>query len=102
MIRGEERRFENWIARARSNEITNTGIAELANWLAASGEQLSPRGRTADLASTGGPGSLSTLWAPAALVASGFLVPKLGVLGRPAGGIDVLSQVPGYRIDLYQ
>ena len=100
MIRGEERRFENWIARARSNEITDTGIAELANWLAASGEQLSPRGRTADLASTGGPGSLSTLWAPAALVASGFLVPKLGVPGRPAGGIDVLSQVPGYRIDL--
>ncbi len=53
---------------------------------------------TADLASTGGPGSLSTLLAPLYLRAYGLFVPKLGVPGRPAGGIDVLAQIPGYRI----
>jgi thymidine phosphorylase len=55
---------------------------------------------TADLASTGGPGSLSTLLAPLYLRAYGLFVPKLGVPGRPAGGIDVLAQIPGYRIRL--
>lgn len=55
---------------------------------------------TADLASTGGPGSLSTLLAPLYLRAFGLYVPKLGVPGRPAGGIDVLAQIPGYRIRL--
>lgn len=100
MIRNNESEFEGWIERARLNELADSHIAELASWLAASGEQVSPQEKTADLASTGGPASLSTLWAPAALVASGLLVPKLGVPGRPAGGIDVLSQVPGYRVDL--
>ncbi|WP_028004520.1 hypothetical protein [Sinorhizobium meliloti] len=100
MISGEESEFERWIERARLNQLSDSDIAELASRLAASGEQLSLQGKTADLASTGGPGSLSTLWAPAALVASGLLVPKLGVPGRPAGGIDALCQVPGYRVDL--
>ena len=30
----------------------------------------------------------------------GFTVPKLGVPGRPAGGIDVLATIPGYQVDL--
>jgi thymidine phosphorylase len=34
------------------------------------------------------------------LRAYGVFVPKLGVPGRPAGGIDVLAQIPGYRIRL--
>jgi pyrimidine-nucleoside phosphorylase len=33
------------------------------------------------------------------LKALGYAVPKLGVPGRPAGGIDVLAQIPGYKID---
>jgi pyrimidine-nucleoside phosphorylase len=53
---------------------------------------------TADLASTGGPTSLSTLLGPLYLRSYGLLIPKLGVPGRPAGGIDVLAQLPGYRI----
>ncbi len=55
---------------------------------------------TADIASTGGPGSLSTLIAPLYLRAAGCMVPKLGVPGRPAGGIDVLAQLPGYKFEL--
>ena len=70
--------------------------------LAASGCTLTrPSGElTADLASTGGPSSLSTLLTPLYLCGAGFTVPKLGVPGRPAGGIDVLAQIPGYRTSL--
>ncbi len=76
-------------------------IAELACRLAQSGQTLDPGGNnTADLASTGGPSSLSTLFGPLLLVAGGWRVPKLGVVGRPAGGIDVMSLIPGYRTEL--
>ncbi|MBE0558866.1 MAG: hypothetical protein IH628_16685 [Proteobacteria bacterium] len=72
--------------------------ADLARILAASGMRLSPQGDfVADVASTGGPGSLSTLASPLFLRAAGAVVPKLGVPGRPAGGIDCLAQIPGYR-----
>lgn len=71
--------------------------AELAGVLAASGTVLSfPGAQTADVASTGGPSSLSTLLCPLFLGAAGLQVPKLGVPGRPAGGIDCLAQVQGY------
>jgi pyrimidine-nucleoside phosphorylase len=92
--------FDDWIASARQGELSDAGVARLAEQLAASGARLNGSEKTADLASTGGPGSLSTVWAPAALVALGFTVPKLGVPGRPAGGVDVLAQVPGYRVRL--
>src|SRR5437868_14746215 len=70
--------------------------------LASSGTVLTcnENGPTADVASTGGPASLSTLLCPLYLRSYGFVVPKLGVPGRPAGGIDVLAQLPGYRVDL--
>jgi pyrimidine-nucleoside phosphorylase len=55
---------------------------------------------TADLASTGAPSSLSTLLGPLYLCLHGLTVPKLGVPGRPAGGIDILAQVPDYKIRL--
>jgi pyrimidine-nucleoside phosphorylase len=75
--------------------------AELATILATSGERLSVGGAiVADVASTGGPASLSTLLAPLFLRAAGAIVPKLGVPGRPAGGIDCLAQIPGYRTEL--
>lgn len=51
-----------------------------------------------DVASTGGPSSLSTLLCPLVLRVLGFIVPKIGVPGRPAGAVDVLSLIPGYRI----
>ena len=75
--------------------------AELAHILASSGESLQPGTEvSADVASTGGPSSLSTLLSPLYLRAAGAVVPKLGVPGRPAGGIDCLAQVPNYRTTL--
>lgn len=96
----DEEDFARWIARARSDDFSDDEIAALAEGLAASGERWEMIERSADLASTGGPGSLSTLWAPAVLAASGYTVPKLGVPGRPAGGVDALAQIPGYRVNL--
>jgi len=92
--------FDDWIHQARTGTLTDDGIAQLAQTLAASGARLRSRDRSADLASTGGPGSISTIWGPAALVATGSSVAKLGVPGRPAGGIDVLRQIEGYRSNL--
>ncbi|WP_343671272.1 hypothetical protein [Paraburkholderia heleia] len=72
--------------------------AELATEYAASGQRYDPGTKaTADVASTGGPSSLSTLLCPLFLRAAGLHVPKLGVPGRPAGGIDCLAQIAGYR-----
>ncbi|MBI5898668.1 MAG: hypothetical protein HZB40_05540 [Rhodocyclales bacterium] len=76
-------------------------VARLAERLAASGKQLPVNGgMTADVASTGGPSSLSTLLSPLHLRLWGAIVPKLGVPGRPAGGIDCLAQIPGYEASL--
>jgi pyrimidine-nucleoside phosphorylase len=88
------------IAAARETKLTLAHLHRFANVMAKSGNVLewSGDGITADLASTGGPTSLSTLLGPLYLHSYGFLVPKLGVPGRPAGGIDVLAQLPGYRI----
>lgn len=92
--------FDSWILQARAGTLGDDGIARLAETLADSGARLKSRDRSADLASTGGPGSISTIWGPAVLVAMGSPVAKLGVPGRPAGGIDVLMQIDGYRSDL--
>lgn len=89
------------ISQARNGELNVDAIASLASELAASGETLPASSEnTADVASTGGPTSLSTLLCPLYLRSLGWLVPKLGVSGRPAGGLDVLAQIPGYRVEL--
>jgi len=76
-------------------------FAWLASEMANSGQIISfGEVATADVASTGGPSSLSTLICPLILRGNQFVVPKLGVPGRPAGGIDVLAQLPGYRSHL--
>lgn len=86
--------------RSRHSEDPETA-ANLASILAASGETIaSTDDLVADVASTGGPSSLSTLLSPLYLRAAGAVVPKLGVPGRPAGGIDCLAQIPGYRTAL--
>jgi pyrimidine-nucleoside phosphorylase len=86
---------------ASSEEITDDDIAFLAFQLAKSGEMLSLETDQigADIPSTGGPSSLTTLICPLVLVEIGFIVPKLGIMGRPAGGIDTLAQLKGYKIE---
>lgn len=75
--------------------------AKLAVVLADSGSRFCrPNAATADVASTGGPSSLSTLLCPLFLRVGGLEVPKLGVPGRPAGGIDCLAQIAGYKTTL--
>ncbi len=84
------------------NQAGEQDIAYLAKKLAQSGVMLREKDGPvkADIASTGGPGSLTTIFTPLFLNAFGLSIPKLGVPGRPAGGIDVLAQIPGYRYDL--
>ena len=43
---------------------------------------------------------MSTLLCPLYLRALGYIVPKVGVAGRPAGAVDVLATIAGYEIDL--
>lgn len=75
--------------------------AYVARKLAESGNIISPSGDlVADVASTGGPTSLSTILSPLFLRSAEAVVPKLGVPGRPAGGIDCLAQIPNYRTAL--
>jgi pyrimidine-nucleoside phosphorylase len=92
--------FDAIIAKAVSALMTDDDVVQLARQLAASGGRVQPRALSADIASTGGPGSMSTLWCPGVLAAVGCTVPKLGVPGRPSGGVDSLAQVPGYRVHL--
>ncbi|MCL2642686.1 MAG: hypothetical protein FWD52_04145 [Candidatus Bathyarchaeota archaeon] len=79
-------------------EPANSDVADLAIVLASSGEMIS-QNDFVDIPSTGGPSSLSTLLCPLLLNQYGLKVLKLGVNGRPAGGIDVLAQIPSYKID---
>jgi thymidine phosphorylase len=90
------------IASAGQKPWHSEDMRYLAEVLAHSGRKLSfsTDQSAADVASTGGPSSLSTLLCPLYLRTWGFVVPKLGVPGRPAGGIDVLAQLRGYKIDL--
>ena len=83
------------------NNLKPHEVASLAIKLAESGSSLPASANTAaDIPSTGGPSSLSTLVCPLFLRLKGFTVPKLGVPGRPAGGIDVLGTIPGYETNL--
>lgn len=96
------RNMDDLISLATSDLMSDDGIALLAKRLAESGKILNLQADKiyGDIPSTGGPSSLSTLICPLVLAELNIYVPKLGVPGRPAGGIDVLSQIPGYRIFL--
>lgn len=98
----DEGEFRQLVAAARCGPTSPEGVAQLAAHLAASGEQLTWQdpSNVADIASTGGPGSLSTLLAPLWLRSDGFRVAKLAVPGRPAGAIDTLGTIAGYRVHL--
>jgi pyrimidine-nucleoside phosphorylase len=93
--------FAAWVSDAERVDVTNDWIADLALALADSGEKLAwDDENTADVPSTGGPSSLSTVLCPLYLRAAGFVVPKLAVPGRPAGGLDILAQIEGYRTQI--
>ncbi len=85
-----------------ASEASDSELARLAQVLGESGDRYFPEDRAncVDLASTGGPSSLSTLVCPLVQRMMGFRVPKVGVPGRPAGGIDVLGTIPGYETSL--
>lgn len=97
MSAGRPLEFDLIISSAKADRLSDADVAALARKLAASGEVLEPAADHADVASTGGPSSLSTLLCPLYLHALGARVAKLGVPGRPAGGVDVLATVPSYR-----
>jgi thymidine phosphorylase len=85
----------------KGSSFTDEDIIQLTKGLADSGNKLSfDKGIiVADIPSTGGPTSLTTLLCPLVLQELGFYVPKIGVPGRPAGGIDVLHQIPNYKTE---
>lgn len=99
-----DQKMQAVISNVRSNGMTDGEITYLSETLGRSGNAheitTGNEQPSADLASTGAPTSLSTLLCPLFLCSMGFTVPKLGVSGRPAGGVDTLAQLAGYRISL--
>jgi pyrimidine-nucleoside phosphorylase len=84
------------------SQVLDEDLAYLATILGDSGgkRDFSRFGDTADVASSGGPSSLTTLICPLFLRSLGYCVPKISVPGRPSGGIDVMAQIPGFRFNL--
>lgn len=95
---GDIARYLAWLAKRHPR--CPVQAADLARAFSASGSIFTAiDGRAADVASSGGPSSLSTLLCPLFLRVAGFCVPKLAVPGRPAGGVDCLAQVRGYNVE---
>ena len=97
----EDKDIARLVAHVSQNELALHEVASLARKIAYAGTSLpTSANATADVPSTGGPSSLSTLICPLFLRLKGFTVPKLAVPGRPAGGVDVLATIPDYKTDL--
>ncbi len=89
--------FEKVVNIFENNDVPDELIASLAKTMADSGCIFKHEEPVFDVASTGGPSSLSTLLCPLYVYMLGFNVISLGVPGRPAGAVDVLSQIDGYK-----
>lgn len=82
-------------------DASTEDVARLTEVLAGSGASIGePAAERIDVASTGGPGSLTTLLAPLVAAACSGLISKIAVPGRPAGGIDTLGSIPGFQTEL--
>ncbi|MDV0444192.1 hypothetical protein [Methanorbis rubei] len=91
--------MERLVSYFEQDDVAISDIKKLAETLASSGCRLPFKDHRADIASTGGPSSLSTLLCPLYLDVLGFDVVKLGIPGRPAGAIDALFQINNYKIN---
>jgi pyrimidine-nucleoside phosphorylase len=97
----DESELSDIVSHAVNHELTDHDIAHLADKLANSGTRFKNLPNNGlDIASTGGPSSLSTLLTPLFLRLMNRVVPKLGIPGRPAGGVDVLATIANYRVHL--
>ena len=82
-------------------DVPDKKIVDLVTKLADSGERFKFDSQVFDFASTGGPSSLTTILVPLYLFAYGVNVINLAVPGRPAGAVDVLGQIPEYKLNYY-
>lgn len=101
---GSEHSMNALVTHAKENTLSENEIARLAHRMAESGTVMNFREsyKCVDIPSTGGPSSLSTILCPLFIVLLGYRVPKLAVPGRPAGGIDIMAQIPDYRTSIGQ
>lgn len=90
------------IEKLENENASDDAMVNLINELAYSGNVLNWTNCVFDFASTGGPSSLTTLLVPLFLYGLGVGVINLAVEGRPAGAIDVLSQIEGYNLNCVQ
>lgn len=89
-----------YVAKVLREGLLDSDTALLADAMAHSGSTINLGEPLTDLPSTGGPASLSTLVVPLAAAIVGKKVLKVSVPGKPAGALDTLQTLPGYKADL--